>query len=195
MAKRKKKKSSSLQVVVASRVKEVVKRAGLRSDGRLADAVNEKLVEILKEAAARRKVNKRGTARPHRNDLDPVHPGEVLTEDFLKPLGVTQSRLARHIGVPARGNFLTGSTLATRGRPAFTVQGLSQTQRQGHFTPMGGANHKIGTSHLQFVIKLLGNFDCQFSKLLPGLIISHTGPNNNSISQITKIGTFEIAIF
>ena len=37
-----------------------------------------------------------------RNDLDPVHPGEVLTEDFLKPLGVTQSRLARHIGVTAR---------------------------------------------------------------------------------------------
>lgn len=37
-----------------------------------------------------------------RNDLDPVHPGEVLAEDFLKPLGVTQSRLARHIGVTAR---------------------------------------------------------------------------------------------
>ena len=32
-------------------------------------------------------------------DLDPVHPGEVLAEDFLKPLSLTQSRLAGHIGV------------------------------------------------------------------------------------------------
>ena len=32
-------------------------------------------------------------------DLDPIHPGEVLAEDFLKPLDVTQSRLAEHIGV------------------------------------------------------------------------------------------------
>ena len=32
-------------------------------------------------------------------DLDPVHPGEVLAEDFLKPLDITQSRLAEHVGV------------------------------------------------------------------------------------------------
>ena len=32
-------------------------------------------------------------------NLDPVHPGEVLGEDFLRPLGVTQTKLARHIGV------------------------------------------------------------------------------------------------
>ena len=32
--------------------------------------------------------------------LDPIHPGEVLLEDFLKPLGVSQNRLARDIGVP-----------------------------------------------------------------------------------------------
>ena len=32
-------------------------------------------------------------------NLDPVHPGEVLAEDFLKPLGITQSRLAAHVGV------------------------------------------------------------------------------------------------
>ena len=34
-----------------------------------------------------------------RKDLDPIHPGEVLAEDFLKPLNITQSRLAEHIGV------------------------------------------------------------------------------------------------
>lgn len=32
-------------------------------------------------------------------DLDPVHPGEVLKEDFLKPHAITQTQLAAHIGV------------------------------------------------------------------------------------------------
>ncbi|MEZ4859844.1 MAG: HigA family addiction module antitoxin [Caldilineaceae bacterium] len=32
--------------------------------------------------------------------LPPVHPGEVLLEDFMKPLGLTQYRLAHDIGVP-----------------------------------------------------------------------------------------------
>lgn len=34
--------------------------------------------------------------------LDPIHPGEVLLEDFLKPLGVSQYRLAHDISVPPR---------------------------------------------------------------------------------------------
>ena len=34
--------------------------------------------------------------------LSPVHPGEVLLEEFLKPLGVSQYRLAKEIGVPPR---------------------------------------------------------------------------------------------
>ncbi|OGH66504.1 MAG: addiction module antidote protein, HigA family [Candidatus Magasanikbacteria bacterium RIFCSPHIGHO2_02_FULL_47_14] len=34
--------------------------------------------------------------------FQPVHPGEVLNEEFLKPLGVTQYRLAKDIAVPAR---------------------------------------------------------------------------------------------
>ena len=29
----------------------------------------------------------------------PTHPGEILLEEFLKPLGVTQVAFARHIGV------------------------------------------------------------------------------------------------
>jgi len=31
--------------------------------------------------------------------LSPIHPGEVLSEDFMKPLGITQYRLAQDIGV------------------------------------------------------------------------------------------------
>ncbi|WP_033337461.1 HigA family addiction module antitoxin [Catenuloplanes japonicus] len=33
---------------------------------------------------------------------EPVHPGEVLMEEFLRPLNITQYRLAQVIGVPAR---------------------------------------------------------------------------------------------
>lgn len=32
-------------------------------------------------------------------NLSPIHPGEVLLEDFMKPLGLTQYRLARELGV------------------------------------------------------------------------------------------------
>lgn len=34
--------------------------------------------------------------------LPPVHPGEVLLEEFLKPLAISQYRLAKDISVPAR---------------------------------------------------------------------------------------------
>jgi addiction module HigA family antidote len=34
--------------------------------------------------------------------LKPVHPGEVLLEEFLKPMSLSQNRLALSIGVPAR---------------------------------------------------------------------------------------------
>jgi antitoxin HigA-1 len=33
--------------------------------------------------------------------LPPVHPGEVLFEDFMKPLGLSQYRVAKDIGVTA----------------------------------------------------------------------------------------------
>jgi len=38
----------------------------------------------------------------NRRDLPPVHPGEILLEDFLKPMGITRYRLAKSIGVPQR---------------------------------------------------------------------------------------------
>jgi addiction module HigA family antidote len=34
--------------------------------------------------------------------LNPVHPGDVLLEEFLKPMGISQNHLALKIGVPAR---------------------------------------------------------------------------------------------
>ena len=32
--------------------------------------------------------------------ISPVHPGEVLLEEFLKPWGISQNRLAQHMGIP-----------------------------------------------------------------------------------------------
>ena len=34
--------------------------------------------------------------------MAPVHPGEILLEEFLGPLGVSQYKLAKAVGVPAR---------------------------------------------------------------------------------------------
>jgi addiction module HigA family antidote len=34
--------------------------------------------------------------------LSPIHPGEILEEEFLKPMGVSQYRLAKDISVPPR---------------------------------------------------------------------------------------------
>ena len=34
--------------------------------------------------------------------LDPIHPGEVLLEEFLKPMSISQNRLALSIGVHPR---------------------------------------------------------------------------------------------
>jgi antitoxin HigA-1 len=38
----------------------------------------------------------------NKRDLPPVHPGEILLEDFLKPMGITRYRVAKSIGVPQR---------------------------------------------------------------------------------------------
>ncbi len=34
--------------------------------------------------------------------LAPIHPGEILSEEFLDPMEITQYRLAKDISVPAR---------------------------------------------------------------------------------------------
>jgi len=37
-----------------------------------------------------------------KHKLHPVHPGEVLLKEFLKPMGLSQNKLAVNIGVPPR---------------------------------------------------------------------------------------------
>jgi addiction module HigA family antidote len=47
--------------------------------------------------------------------LNPVTPGELLREEFLAPMGITQYRLAKGIGVPAQriGEIVAGKRAIT----------------------------------------------------------------------------------
>jgi addiction module HigA family antidote len=47
--------------------------------------------------------------------LRPIHPGEILLEEFLKPMGITQYRLAKEIGVSQRriGQIVAGERAIT----------------------------------------------------------------------------------
>jgi len=61
---------------------------------------------------------------PMKERLDPVHPGEVLLEEFLKPMGLSQNRLALAIGVhPRRINEIV---LKRRGITADTALRLAR---------------------------------------------------------------------
>jgi addiction module HigA family antidote len=64
---------------------------------------------------------------PNKRAMAPVHPGEILIEEFLKPLGITQYRLAKTIGVPQRriGEIVQGN----RGITADTALRLSRALR------------------------------------------------------------------
>ena len=37
-----------------------------------------------------------------KRDFDPIHPGEILLEEFLRPMEISQYRLAKDISVPQR---------------------------------------------------------------------------------------------
>ena len=52
--------------------------------------------------------NRPGTSR---REIPHSHPGEILLEEFLKPMGITQYRLAKEIGVPQRrkGEIVVGA--------------------------------------------------------------------------------------
>ncbi|MEK6286470.1 MAG: HigA family addiction module antitoxin [Acidobacteriota bacterium] len=47
--------------------------------------------------------------------LKPITPGELLLEEFLRPMGISQYRLAKEIGVPAQriGEIVAGKRTIT----------------------------------------------------------------------------------
>lgn len=50
-----------------------------------------------------------------KREFDPIHPGEILLEEFLRPMGVSQYRLAKGISVPQRriGEIVHGRRAVT----------------------------------------------------------------------------------
>jgi len=56
--------------------------------------------------------------------LSPIHPGEVLWEEFLKPMGISQNKLALNIGVPPRR--INEIVLGKRGITADTALRLAR---------------------------------------------------------------------
>ena len=64
----------------------------LRAAGKFADA------RALIEPALAQAEHETGAAMLPKNRI-PTHPGEILLEEFLNPLGLTQVALAKHLGV------------------------------------------------------------------------------------------------
>ncbi len=56
--------------------------------------------------------------------LDIIHPGEILLEEFMRPLGVSQNRLARDIDVPV--SRVAGLVKGDRGITADTALRLAR---------------------------------------------------------------------
>ena len=59
-----------------------------------------------------------------KNGMRPVHPGEILREDFLTPLGMSANALARHLRVPP--SRINDIVLERRGITADTALRLSR---------------------------------------------------------------------
>ena len=76
----------------------------------------------------------------------PVHPGETLREDFLKPLGLTANRLAMELLVPA-----TRVNDIVRGKRAVTADTALRLARYFGTTP-------------QFWMNLQANYDLELAQ-------------------------------
>jgi antitoxin HigA-1 len=63
--------------------------------------------------------------------LRPIHPGEVLLEEFLKPLGISQYRLAKDVRVPPRRiNDIVHGTRAITADTALRLARYFQTSER-----------------------------------------------------------------
>ncbi len=75
-----------------------------------------------------------------KNKIPPINPGEILMEDFLKPMNISQYRLAKDIGVPPRrineivhgGRSITANTALRLGR-YFGISPHFWLNLQSHF--------------------------------------------------------------
>ena len=86
--------------------------------------------------------------------MPPIHPGETLREDFLKPLGLTAHRLAIELQVPA-----TRVNDIVRGERAISADTALRLARYFETTP-------------QFWMNLQANYDLEVAEDASGTKIS-----------------------
>jgi addiction module HigA family antidote len=90
--------------------------------------------------------------------LEPIHPGEILREEFMIPLGLSSNTLARAIGVtPTRVNDISRQR---RGITADTALRLARY---------------FNTSH-EFWMNLQAHYDVEIAMGLAGKAITHIRP-------------------
>jgi addiction module HigA family antidote len=82
--------------------------------------------------------------------MPPIHPGETLREDFLKPLGLTANRLAIELQVP-----VTRVNDIVRGRRAITADTALRLARYFGTTP-------------QFWMNLQANYELEMTQDVRG---------------------------
>ena len=85
--------------------------------------------------------------------LKPVHPGEILAGEFLEPMALSQYRLAKDIGVPARR--INEIVLGKRGVSADTAVRLAKTLGTSERFWLGlQADYDLEAAHLALGKKL-----------------------------------------
>jgi addiction module HigA family antidote len=94
--------------------------------------------------------------------LKPIHPGEILREEFMLPMGISSNALARAVGVtPARINEVV------RGRRGITADTALRLSRY------------FGTD-VQSWMNLQTNYDIECAKAQAGEAIAHIRPFRDS---------------
>jgi addiction module HigA family antidote len=91
--------------------------------------------------------------KPHLT-MPPIHPGETLREDFMKPLGLTSNRLALELLVPA-----TRISDIARERRAITADTALRLSRYFGTTP-------------NFWMNLQANYDLEIARDAQGIEIT-----------------------
>ena len=83
-----------------------------------------------------------------------THPGEILSEEFLRPLGVTQVALAAHLGVPVQriNELIRGKRGITPETAWLLAQALDTTPQ---FWCNLQAAHDLGRTRPEKVVGLL----------------------------------------
>lgn len=101
-------------------------------------------------------------------DPSPVHPGEILSEEFLKPLGVSQSHLATRIG------------LATS-----SINGIVKKRRQISVEMARRLARFFGTS-IEFWLDLQQSYDLKMSQAEYPDLESKITPHVNSAKVVER---------